>query len=440
MSTVWQRLQQERADCRNALRTAYARQDAGKREPTKAEFEEMNALEDRLMAIATELIGVEAQRTAERNAPGGVAGNDGTGGRTWGGPAKALGSGRTYTELFGPPSASGFADAEDYFKAINAGLADHRLLMATDYRAHQFEGNPSTGGFSVPEELVMQMMDASLENEIVRPRAQVHAMKSATKKIAGFDSSTSAGGCLFGMSPQWLPEGGIIAHDTAAMRLIELQAKKLGLLPTCSNELLQDGMSFEAQLGDAMTAALGWGMDYAFLRGTGSGQPLGVLTASCLITVAAEGGQFADSIVIQNLVNMFSRCHPACVGNSVWVASPTTIPQLLTLALPVGIGGGPVQVLNASGTFTILTRPVIFSEKLPPIGDGGDILLADFSQYAVGIRKEISLDKSMHLGFAEDCSTFRGIVRVDGMPLWGSVYTPSAGATLSPFVTLAARP
>jgi HK97 family phage major capsid protein len=65
--------------------------------------------------------------------------------------------------------------------------------------------------------------------------------------------------------------------------------------------------------------------------------------------------------------------------------------------------------------------------------------LADFSQYAIGIRKEISLDKSMHLGFAEDCSTFRGIVRVDGMPLWASVYTPSAGATLSPFITLGAR-
>jgi HK97 family phage major capsid protein len=438
---LWQRLTQRKCDLVNEGKAILDRADAAKRDLTSSETTALDVIDVQLAEILPQLERVERQREAERTAPGAVASVDGTGRIAWGGPSKAFGTGRSYVEMFGPPSASGFGNGEDFFLAMNLGLADPRLLPVAGLpiMAHQFETNPSTGGFSVPEELVMQMMDASLETEIVRPRAQVHAMKSATKKIAGFDSSTSAGGCLFGMSPQWLPEGGTIAHDTAAMRLIELSAKKLGLLPTCSNELLQDGMSFEAQLGNAMTAALGWGMDYAFLRGTGSGQPLGVLGASCLITVAAEGGQFADSIVIQNLVNMFSRMHPACVGNSVWVASPTVIPQLLTLALPVGIGGGPIQVLNSSGTFTILTRPCIFSEKLPAIGDGGDILLADFSQYAIGIRKEISLDKSMHLGFAEDCSTFRGIVRVDGMPLWASVYTPVAGATLSPFVTLGAR-
>jgi HK97 family phage major capsid protein len=222
--------------------------------------------------------------------------------------------------------------------------------------------------------------------------------------------------------------------------MIQLDAKKLALLPSASNELIADGVSFESQLEAAMIAGLSWGMDLSFLRGSGSGQPLGVLTAPCLITVAAQGGQLADTIVIQNLVQMFARLHPACVKNSVWVASPTTIPQLATLALAVGTGGAPIPVMSdSSGEFKILTRPVIFSEKMAAVGEVGDILLADFTQYAIGIRKEVSIDKSMHVGFAQDESTYRAIVRVDGMPLWANVYTPYAGDTLSPFVTLAAR-
>jgi HK97 family phage major capsid protein len=189
-----------------------------------------------------------------------------------------------------------------------------------------------------------------------------------------------------------------------------------------------------------MIAGLSWGMDLAFLRGDGAGQPLGVMNASCLITVAKEAGQLADTLVFQNLTKMFARLHPACVKNSVWVASPTTIPELTTMGVTVGVGGSLVPVMSQSnGEFTILTRPVIFSEKMATLGDVGDILLADFSQYAVGLRKEVSIDKSQHVGFSSDVSTYRGIVRCDGMPLWASVYTPYTGATLSPFVTLAAR-
>ena len=93
-----------------------------------------------------------------------------------------------------------------------------------------------------------------------------------------------------------------------------------------------------------------------------------------------------------------------------------------------------------NGQFTILTRPVIFSEKMKALGALGDIAICDFSQYCVGLRREASLDKSQHVGFTSDSTTYRLIIRVDGQPTLSSPITPLNGSTLSPFVVLEARP
>ena len=91
------------------------------------------------------------------------------------------------------------------------------------------------------------------------------------------------------------------------------------------------------------------------------------------------------------------------------------------------------------GRFFILTRPVVFTEKVPTLGAKGDIGLYDFSQYAIGIRKDISIDRSRHAGFTTDSTYFRGILRADGTPTWRQAYQPKNGDTLSPFVTVEAR-
>jgi HK97 family phage major capsid protein len=87
----------------------------------------------------------------------------------------------------------------------------------------------------------------------------------------------------------------------------------------------------------------------------------------------------------------------------------------------------------------MLTRPVIFTEKLPALGKKGDIVLCDFSQYAIGIRREVLLDKSIHVGWATDSTGYRAIMRVDGAGTWSAPIQPKDGDTLSWCVTLAAR-
>ena len=100
---------------------------------------------------------------------------------------------------------------------------------------------------------------------------------------------------------------------------------------------------------------------------------------------------------------MFARLAPGSFGSSVWVANSTAIPQLLQLSIPIGTSGSHVPVMTESdGQFRILTRPVIFTEKVPALGTLGDIGLYDFSHNVVGLRADFSLAKSSHLGSASD--------------------------------------
>ena len=262
-----------------------------------------------------------------------------------------------------------------------------------------------------------------------------------TKKIAGFDASTNTSGTLFGgIESQWLAEEGTASVTNPDVRQITLKAKKLALLCTTSNELLADGMNISGQLNEGLSTANSWFLDYAFLRGTGAGQPLGVLNDPALVSVAEESEQDSDSIVYENLTKMLARLHPGCFQNAVWIANPTCIPELLQMSYTVGVAGSHVKVLDQlPDGWRMLTRPVLFTEKLPTLGDKGDIMLVDFSQYAIGLRKEITIEKSGHVYFTSDKTAWRAITRIDGQGRWDGPFTPANGDTQSWCVCLDAR-
>jgi len=202
-------------------------------------------------------------------------------------------------------------------------------------------------------------------------------------------------------------------------------------MPPCPDHLGPDAKKEWALLGPQMVAEQRMAHIYS-----------GVLALYCVAYgrwVEAEQHIAQHGINFTNLTKMFARLHPASVSKSVWVANSSTIPQLTILE--VGAGNTHVPVLRSTeGGFEILTRPVIFTEKTAALGTVGDIMLCDFSQYAVGLRKEVSVDRSQHVGFTRDTVYYRGTLRADGRPTWLSAVTPkNGGDTLSPFVTLATR-
>jgi HK97 family phage major capsid protein len=142
---------------------------------------------------------------------------------------------------------------------------------------------------------------------------------------------------------------------------------------------------------------------------------------------------------------MYARMLPGSLSRAVWVAHPSCIPELATMSLNVGTGGSAIFLTAGSGSLpmTILGRPLLFSEKLPPVGgsgSGGDVLFADLSYYLIGDRQAVSMQSSPHFKFQNDLICYRIIERVDGRSALLSACTPKSGTdTLSPFVALGER-
>jgi HK97 family phage major capsid protein len=97
-----------------------------------------------------------------------------------------------------------------------------------------------------------------------------------------------------------------------------------------------------------------------------------------------------------------------------------------------------VLTRGANG-FEILTRPVIFTSHMPTLGDADDIMLLDLSQYCIGIRRDIRLEKSNIPGWTKDLMSYRILIRFDGQGMWDAAVTPENGNTLSWSIGLAER-
>jgi len=331
----------------------------------------------------------------------------------------------------------GFSGGKEFAEVLMSGKFDKRMST----RANMIEGVFSDGGASVPEEISAQWLDSAIEDEIIRPLATVWPMRSNVRKIPGFDGSDRSGGEYFGgFEMEFLAEEQTRTKQTAKLRMIELNAKKGAIFTDVSNELMSDGLGFETQLTMALRKSISRGMDNAFINGTGSGQPQGILNSPSLIQVAKESAQDADTILYANIAKQYARMYPAGRKRGVWLISDTCIPELLQLSIPVGTGGSHVPVLRETdGKFTMIGRPVYFSELMPVLGDANDCVFCDASQYGVGIRKEMSIDVSNVPGWTQDLTSLRIIVRFDGQGTWAKPITPKKGATQSWVVGLAAR-
>jgi HK97 family phage major capsid protein len=309
---------------------------------------------------------------------------------------------------------------------------------------------PSEGGVLVPEEFRSDILSVALEQAIVRPRATVVPMATGRLKYPAIDMTTEVGEVYGGIIFYDLDEGDTIPDTSAAFAALELVAHKLAAAAIIPNELMKDTKgALVTWLMTNLPTGFAHAEDVRFLKGNGVKKPLGALHADnpALISVAKESGQSAATITWNNVLAMFARMLPESFDSAVWVVTPDAIPELFTMALPVGTGGSAVMIGDGtqsaaqSAPLTLLGRPIKFSRKAPAVlGTQGDISLVDFSQYLIGDTQDLRLDTSEHAQFLSDKTVFRGIERIDGQPQQLSPLTPeNGGPTLSSYVQLATR-
>ncbi len=343
-----------------------------------------------------------------------------------------------------PPKFKSFGEqlrAVMNFSVSHGAIYDPRLKAPTGLE----EGIPAEGGFMVQTDFATTLVEKTFATSDIISRVTripISANSNSIKIPAVADSNRADGSRAGGILAYWAGEGAAKTPTYPRFAQIALELKKLVGLTYCTDELLQDASALEAWIGQAVAAEFEFKIADAIINGDGAAKPLGILNSPCLVTVTAETGQGASTIVAENIIKMWASRFGPRSSQYVWLINQNIEPQLYTMALAVGTGGVPVYMpaggLSGAPYGSLMGRPVIPCEQAASLGTAGDIILADLSQYVMIDKGGMQSASSIHVLFTTDETAFRFVYRCDGQPMWSTYLTPYKGTTSyqSPFVVL----
>jgi HK97 family phage major capsid protein len=260
------------------------------------------------------------------------------------------------------------------------------------------------------------------------------------------ESSRADGYRQGGIRSYEVVEAGIATASKTKIGTVALSVSKEEIYVPVTDEMLSDSpVTMGALLPTMAAREFGFRFDDKCINGVGAGEPMGILNAPCVVSVAKETGQAATSIVTENVIKMWARLWNGSRANAVWFINQDCLPALQTMYVGLGMAGlatyMPPGGISGAPYGTLIGRPVIEIEQCQTLGTVGDIILADMSQYLWAEKSEgMQSAQSMHIRFDYGETVFRFTVRRDGRPWWRSTLTPANGSnTVAPFVTLAVR-
>jgi HK97 family phage major capsid protein len=400
----------------------------------KAEFNRLMAEGDSLQTEIDRVGQVSTGRQTQPQMPMAQAGKVG------GGSGRTAGPGA-------PAGYSQFKSHGDFFQAVKnscarGGTMDPRLIMDAPTTTSS-EGAGADGGFMVPPQWSRDIFSTIMgEGSLVDLCNVVPVTSNSYVQVLDTGAPWAASG---GIQAYWKNEESQLSQSKVDLKDTTKRLCKLTALVPVTEELLEDAPSLDGYLRRKVTSIFDFKINLAILQGVGTGQPSGILPAPCLITVDKEPGQDADTVVYENIVKMWGRLAPGSENNAVWLMHKDVWPQLLTVGLVNGVSSTPVflpaDAAAGRPLQTLMGRPIVTTQAAETLGDKGDILLCDLSQYQVILKTAgLRTDVSTHLWFDFSVLAYKFQIRIDGAPLWpAAVAARDGNSTYSPFVALAER-
>jgi HK97 family phage major capsid protein len=308
-------------------------------------------------------------------------------------------------------------------------------------------GTPTDGGYLIQKDLQTELADKSYGGDPVLSRVRRFGCSQNSDGLTMnlIDETSRASGSRWGgVQVYYGAEADSATAKKPKFRQQKWELKDVIGLMYATDRLLADAGMLQTVFMEAFSSEIRFFVGNGVINDTGAGQIQGLLTANCLVSVAKETGQAANTIQFENVNKMWSRMWARSRPNAVWLINQDCEPALDSMSIPVGTGGMPVYLPAGGLSDDRLARlkgaPVIPTEFNPTLGTKGDIMLVDLSQYLLIDKGGPRGDSSIHVRFINNETTFRFIYRVDGQPLWNSALTPAKGSnTLSPFVALDTR-
>lgn len=328
----------------------------------------------------------------------------------------------------------GFRNFGEFLHAVACNPNDMRLQ---EIRVQQAKDGTS-GGYNIPDQFRAELLEVPAAPAIIRPRATVIPAGSPPDSaitMPALDQRASQGTSFMhgGVQVFNSGEGDAITESTARFRQVRLEPKSLTAYVTASNKLVANWDAASATIPRLMRGALVAKEDTDFLSGDGVNKALGILNTPAAININRAT---ANQIGWADVRNMVSRVR-TITGSPVWIASQTTIPQLIQIA---DASSRVIWSQSASAGLppTLYGYPVMFHDRSPALGTKGDLVLTDLSAYLIKDGSGPIVAVSEHFRFQNDEVAFRLVANVDGQPWLNEPITleGSTANTVSPFIVL----
>ncbi|MYZ46467.1 phage major capsid protein [Propylenella binzhouense] len=244
--------------------------------------------------------------------------------------------------------------------------------------------NDAAGGYLAPEQFASELIKLLVEYSPIRAYARVMNITAGEVKFPRRTASTAA---------TWVAETADRTASEPAFEQITLTPHELATFTDISTQLLEDNSyGLEGELMADFAESFGKTEGAAFVNGTGSGQPKGLMVASGItsVTTGAAGG-FPTTNPADVLIGLYHSLPTAHAQRGIWLMNRNTLGTVRKWK----DGDGRYLVLDPisqGAPSTLLGRPIVEAVDMDDIeADAFPILFGDLQGFRIVDRVALSV-------------------------------------------------
>ena len=203
---------------------------------------------------------------------------------------------------------------------MTRGVQDQRLDAIRNAETNFGSGGEGpSGGYAVPDDFRDDILNNSLQQDPLISAARQIPTSSRSVTLSTRETQAWQTGSV---TAKTTAEGAAIERSTYAMNQVKIELHKTAALIFASEELLEDAPALANEIITVGSEQINFKVANQMIRGSGANEMTGILNAPALATVAAEtqgGAQTADTIVVENINNMYAAMPSRNRSNAIWL-------------------------------------------------------------------------------------------------------------------------
>ena len=241
----------------------------------------------------------------------------------------------------------------------------------------------ANGGYLAP---------AEFGNELIKLLSEYSPIRSYARVISISSPSIKYPRRLTGTAATWVDETSARTASGMTFEQVTMTPFELATFTDVSTQLLEDNAyGLEGELLSDFAESFGKTEGVAFVKGTGTGQPKGIMTATGIKEVkTGVAASFPTTNPADVIIGVYHSIPTTHAQNGVWLMNRNTLAEIRKWKDSTG-RYLVLDPITAGGVMTLLGRPIVEMLDMDDIGAGKfPILFGDMSGYRIIDRVGLS--------------------------------------------------